>query len=112
MSHKSDPPKLDASLLKELAAYGFDAFDDPEEITSTTAAAAKAIIDDQKTNRIDSTNARSLIAILNVIVKLRKEQRAAATRMRQVIYTTFVVAATVFVLEKSGALDLAKLFHH
>jgi uncharacterized ion transporter superfamily protein YfcC len=109
---KSDPPKIDPGLLREIVAYGFDAFDEPEEITSTTARAAKAIIDDQKANRIDSTNAQSLIALLNVVTKGRKEQRAAAQRVRQIIYTVLVIGATVFLLEKSGALDLAKLFHH
>lgn len=106
---KSDPPslKLDAPFMKELATYGLGAFDDPEEITQTTMAAAKAIIDDQKTNRRDVDSTKSLLAILAVVTKHRMEQRAT----KRVLQIIALVAAVLFVLDKAGVITFT-LGHH
>jgi hypothetical protein len=109
-AHKSDPPRfeLEAPFVKELVSLGFDAFDDPAEITSTTAAAAKAIVEDQKSNRGDN-NAKALLALLAVLVKMRQESRRTARVFKALLFGCGVIAITLYGLEKAGVIQFV---HH
>jgi hypothetical protein len=107
MSNKSDPPKLDEPFKKELASFALSAFDDPDEITKTTLAAARAIIADGKSNRRDADSTRSLLAILGVVSDLRKQQR----QLRRAFAIVALFALALWMLEKFGLIQFT-LVHH
>lgn len=107
---KSDPPKfeLEAPFAKELVSLGYDAFDDPAEITSTTGRAIKAILEDQEANKYDN-NSRALIALLAVLVKMRHEQRNAARWLKLAAFALGVAGVTLYMLDKAGVIQFV---HH
>jgi hypothetical protein len=92
---------LDAPFVKELVSLGFDAFDDPEEISKVTADAVKTIVEDQKSNREDN-NSRSLLAIVAVLVHMDKRQRQRDRVLKLLLFTVIGGAALLFALDKAG----------
>jgi hypothetical protein len=106
----SKPPKfeLEAPFVQELVSMGLDAFDDPAEITKTTAHAAKAIYEDQKSNRYDN-NAKALMALLNVLLKMRREQRNSSRWLKLAAFALGVAGLTLYLLDKA---NMIQFVHH
>lgn len=100
---KSDPPslKLDVPFMNELAELGFQAFDDPEEISKVTADAVKTIVQDQKSNSEDN-NSRSLLAIVSILIHIDKRQRARDRVLKLLVFTVLGGGALLFALDKAG----------
>lgn len=108
MSKSDRPFELEPSVIKELVSLGLDAFDDPAEITSTTGRAAKAIIEDQRANRGDN-DSKSMLAILAILVKIRREQRNQARLQRMYVFAVAVLGVALYTLDKLGVIAFV---HH